>query len=137
MEEIISKEEFDKILKVKGKIRGVAIKGEMEFILKEKGKKGLEKLEDAMAEIGYSIKYKEVKTISFYPLSLYGIIHLAMKNLFDFDDNSVFCNTGCIPTMGLWVVRTFDAKLSVLRLVTSERPGLIIRYLLSVRYCFL
>ena len=89
MEEIISKEELDKLMKIEGEVRGVAIKGDGEFILKEKGEEGLKQLEEAMAKLGCPIKYKEIESTHFYPLSWDAINLLTLKRLFNFDNKKI------------------------------------------------
>lgn len=128
MEQIISKEEPNKIMKVKGEIRGVAIKGEMEFILKEEGKEGLKKLEDQMAELGYPIKYKEIKPMTFYPLNLYGAIQLVVKSLFNFD-NKKFQEMGAFEAKISLIARLFMKFFFSSEKMIREAPKMWKRYL--------
>ena len=113
MEQIISKEEFNKLINLKGKVRGMAVKGYGDYILKEKGEKGLRKLEKTITNLGYPIKYKKIKTMGFYPLGLEGISLLAIQRLFNFDDKK-------IQEMG-----RFQAKFSIV-------IRLLMRYLVSI-----
>lgn len=85
MEEIISKEELEKLEKIEGETRGFSIKGEAEYILEKEGKEGLKKLEDIMEKIGYPIKYKELKTLNFYPVRYESITSLVLEKAFGFD----------------------------------------------------
>lgn len=89
MEQIISKEEFEELMKVRGKTRGVSIKDYGDYILKEKGENGLRRLEEVMTKTGYPIKFKEIKAMAFYPLGLEGLTLLVIKRLFDFDNNEI------------------------------------------------
>ncbi len=86
MEQIISPEELKELIGIKGEGRGASLKGYAEFILKEEGEEGLKKLEDVMTELGHPIKYREVKTMDFYPLTIEALTLVAIKKLFDFDD---------------------------------------------------
>ena len=45
MDQSISKEEIDKASLVVGELRGLGMKNELEFILKEEGAEGLERFE--------------------------------------------------------------------------------------------
>ena len=83
------KEEIEKLRKVKGEIRGVSLKGDGEFVLKEVGEKGLKKLEETMAKLGFPIKYREIKPMSFYPLSLDAINLVTITKLFNFDEKKL------------------------------------------------
>ena len=86
---IISKKEIEEIKKLKGRARGMAIKGEAEFILHEKGKGGLEKLESEMAKLGYPIKYKKLKVLSFYPIQYEVFTTLILEKVFNFKDEDL------------------------------------------------
>ena len=101
MEQVISKEEFNHYMAIKGETIGMAIIEYKEFILKDKGKKGLDKLEKTMAEIGYP-QYKKIKPMKFYPLGLYALTLIAIERLFHFDDEK-------FQKMG-----RFNAKLSMI-----------------------
>jgi hypothetical protein len=113
MDPIISKEEFNRLINLKGKVRGMAVKGYGDYILKEKGEKGLRKLEETITNLGYPIKYREIKTMDFYPLGLEGISLLVLQRLFNFDDEK-------IQEMG-----KFQAKFSIV-------IRLLMRYLVSI-----
>ena len=58
------KKEIDGLMKIKGKERGGApLRYMADFILKEEGEEGLKKLEDTIAEFGYPIELRKVKTL--------------------------------------------------------------------------
>ncbi len=86
MEQIISKEEFDKLMKIKGEAMGIAIRSGFGYTLYRKGEEGLRQLENEMEKLGYPIKYKEIKPMSSYPIGLETIIFLVVKKLFDFNE---------------------------------------------------
>ena len=86
MEKIISKEELDELMKIKGEVRGISLKNYGKFILKEKGKEGLEKIEEVMADAGCPIKYKKIKVMDFYPLWQNVATFMAIKRCFNFDE---------------------------------------------------
>jgi hypothetical protein len=102
MEQIISKEEFDELINIKGEARGVAYKNIAKFILKEEGEEGLKKLEDTITSLGYPIEYKKLETMSFYPLGLLGITFLSIKRLFNYDNRK------------LQEIGSFQAKISLI-----------------------
>lgn len=86
MEEKLTKELAKKIMATKGEARGITIKSDWEVILKEKGQAALKKLEAKMAELGYPLKYREIKTMDFYPIGLDAISTLAIKEVFGLTD---------------------------------------------------
>ena len=85
MEQIITKEEFDELMKIKGETIGIAIREHKEFILNEKGKEGLKKVEDIISGLGYP-EYKKIKPRKFYPVGLYALTLVAAKRIFNWDD---------------------------------------------------
>jgi len=85
--EILTKEIAKKLMEIKGEVRGFAFKDDAEFILKEKGEEGLKKLEDELARVGYPIEYKKIKLMNFYPIGMQILNLLAIKKVFNFDDN--------------------------------------------------
>ncbi len=89
MEEIISKEELGKIEKIEGEVRGAILKADVKFILQNKGKEGLEKVEREMEKIGYPFRYREVKALEFYPVKLRVLSLLAIKKVLGFSDKQV------------------------------------------------
>ena len=86
MEEIISKEELQKIKEIKGEVTGACIANDLEFIFRKEGKEGLKKLEDAMAKLGYQLKYKELKMLDLYSAQIPVILIILIKKLFNYDN---------------------------------------------------
>ena len=86
MEQIISKEELNRLMNIKGEVRGLALKSHGEFIVKEKDEQGLKELESKMMELGCPIDHKELGVMNFYPISTEAIALLMIKGLFNFDD---------------------------------------------------
>jgi hypothetical protein len=89
MEEIISKQEIDKLMSIGGETRGVSIKNHRDFILKKKGQEGLKKFEKAMSEIGQFLEYKSLQETEFYPVGLEAVELLVIKALFGFSDKEI------------------------------------------------
>jgi len=87
MPQIILKEEFDEMTKVKGELRGNGPKNIGEFIFKKEGERGLKKVEDIMEKLGYPIEYKKIDPMEFKPLWLVTATLLAAKRLFNFSDD--------------------------------------------------
>lgn len=86
MEQVISKEELEELMKMKEEIRGSAIKNAATFTFDKRGKEGLRRLEEEIAKLDYQIKLEEVKEIQLYPLGLAIASLVIMKRLFNFSD---------------------------------------------------
>ena len=119
MPEIINKEIAKELIKIKGEVRGVALKSHQDFIVKEKGKEGLKSLEREMEELGFPIKYKEIKIMEFYPIGLEAIALLAIKKLFNFEDKK-FEEIGIFQSKLSWIIRLFMKYFSSLELILKK-----------------
>ncbi len=115
MEEILSKKIADEFMSFKGKIRGVALNNYAEFIIKEDGLEGLEKIEREVAKVGYPIKYRELKSMDFYPLGFQVITVAAMKKVLNYDDEKFYKLGGFQPKI------SFIIKLFVKYFVSIDR----------------
>lgn len=86
IEEITAKEDFNWVVDLKEEARGIGLKIGTTFILKEEGEEGLKRLEDIMLKLGYPIRYKEIKSMSFYPLKLLYLTFIVSQKVFNYDD---------------------------------------------------
>ena len=127
MDQIISKEEVDELMKLKGQIRGAAIKEIIKYILKEEGKDGLGKLEDVMEKIGYPIKDRNIKAMKFYPLGLEASTLVAVKRLFNYDDKK-FQDLGKFAGKFSIIIRLFMGYLVSLDKIAKETPKMWRKY---------
>jgi hypothetical protein len=85
----LTKEVAQKLMEIKGEVRGAVFKTDAEYVLKEKGEEGLKKVEEELEKLGYPIKYKEIKTLNYYPVGLRIISLLTIKKVFDFDEKKI------------------------------------------------
>ena len=86
MEQIISKEEFDELMKVKVEVKGNGPKNIANFILIKRGEEGLEKVTKTIRELGYPIDYKKMSGMNFYPIGLVAVSMLISQRLFGFNN---------------------------------------------------
>lgn len=124
MEKELTKELAKKLMEIKGEVKGVVFKTDAEYILKEKGEEGLRKVEEEIKKLGYVIDYQKVKAMDFYPVGLRAISLLAIKKVFNFDDEK-------IKEMGLFATKTslmvkilMKFFLSIQRVFLVEAPRL-------------
>ncbi len=85
----LTKETAKKLMEIKEEARGVTLGIDRDYILKEKGEEGLKKLEEELEKLGYPIKYKKIETLAFYPAGLRALSLLAIKKVFNFDDEKI------------------------------------------------
>lgn len=102
----ITKEEFDRLINIKGKVREAALKTGADFIVKEQGEEGLSKLEGLIGNLGYPIHYHGVNTMEFYPIGLMALALLGSKRIFGFNDEK-FQEMGSFESKISLIVRIF------------------------------
>lgn len=102
MKPLITKKEFDELMAIEGKVRGVSFKTEEAFIIKKEGKEGPRKIEDAITNLGYSFNFEDIKGLEFYPLGLEVANLILIKRIFGWDD-------GDFQEMG-----RFESKISLI-----------------------
>jgi len=121
MEQIISKEELDKISEESGEARGATFKNALDFVLKKEGPDGLKKIENLMEELGYPIKSTEIKLMNFYPLNSYLVLQLAIKNFFNYDDKD-FQEMGEFMAKSSMIMRLFMKYFASLDNLIKQGP---------------
>jgi len=128
MENELSKENIKKLLEIEVKSRGVSLKTDMEFILKEKGEEGLKKLEDELEKLECPIKFKEIKSMEFYPAGLRVISLLAIKKVFNFNENN-FRQMGLFATKVSLIIKFFmEYFFSIQKVFFEEAPKIWRKY---------
>jgi len=93
-EKILKPELVRSLLAIKGEARGMHFKSDGDYVLKLKGKEGLEKLEKELMAVGCPIDFNKIKNLAFYPAGWRAISLLAIKQTFDWGDEDIrrVCN---------------------------------------------
>ncbi len=121
------KEEIERLKKIKGELRGSGIKEELDFVLKEEGEEGIKKLENGLAELGFSLKRDEIKMMSFYPLSLYAITQFLMKKLFNWN-NEKLQEMGRFESKSSLIMRLFMKYFASVETAAEQVSGMWRKY---------
>jgi hypothetical protein len=117
----LTKEIAKKIMETKGEARGIHFKNDAEFILKEKGKEGLEAVEKELEGLGYPISYKKISQFDFYPVGLRALSLLAIRKTFDWPDEKI--RELCKYAMNFsWVIKLLMKYFSSVEKVAKETP---------------
>jgi len=127
MEQVINKEELEKFTKLNGEVRGIALKSHADFILQQKGKPELDKLEKVLAELGYPIKFEEIKSWDFYPIGIEIIELLTIKRLFNFKDEQ-FEDIGTFGSVSSFIMKLFMRYFSSIKMVVRQAPSIWRKY---------
>ena len=89
MNQELTKEVAQKLMEIKAEIRGVDLKTDAEFVLKEKGQEGLKKVKEELKKIGYPIEYEKLEAMNFYPGGFKALSLLAIKKALNFNDEKI------------------------------------------------
>jgi hypothetical protein len=117
----ISKEEADRLMHLKGEIRGIALKDDFKYIFQREGQKGLDKLENTLKSLGYPIKYNEIKAMTFYPIGLDNLLLTILNRIFNYTDKD-FQEMGKFHSKSTLLMKIFmNYFISIDRLV-KESP---------------
>ncbi len=78
-------------MKIPGNIRGVVFQTHANFIRYKEGEKGIKIIEKRMAELGYPLKFNEIRPYSkWYPDALNVLVLLVAKELFNWTKADIF-----------------------------------------------
>ena len=88
--EQITKEEIRKIMEIPGKVRGVVLQTDAEYVRRKKGEEGVQALKKKTKEWGFPIEYEKILATEWYPLGLRVISLLAVKEVFSWGDKEIF-----------------------------------------------
>lgn len=127
MREIISKEELNKLMALKGRVRGLAIKSHGEFIKKEKGEAGLKELEQVMEDLGCSVNHKELETMRFYPIYLEVVALVVIKKLFNFEEEK-FREMGEFSSKMSLILKLFIKYFISIKMMVDQIPNIWEKY---------
>lgn len=86
---MINKEELNKLLKLKGRIKGVFLQTDSKYVLENEGKEGLLRLEKRAKELGYNLDYRNAKALEWYPVGLRPISLLLIKDVFGYNNERI------------------------------------------------
>ena len=116
---MLTKREAEKLMKTKGKVRGLLFKIDRDFILEEKGEEGVKKVETKMVELGFPVDYKNIIRMDFYPIGLIIISRLISKDLFNFNDDDLRKWGSAIVKFSL-LIKIFMNYFSSLNLIAKQ-----------------
>ena len=118
----LTKEIASKLMAIQGEIRGIDLKADAEFIVKERGEESLKKIKEELEEIGYPIEYERLEVMNFYPGGLKALSLLAIKKVFNFDDRKIEEMGKLAPKTSLIIKLFIKYFSSVSKLFFEETP---------------
>lgn len=124
MNQELTKELIQNLMKIEGEVRGVVFKTDAEYILyilRTEGEKGLKEVEKELERLGQPIKYKEIDTMAFYPIGLRALSLLAIKKVFNFDDQKIREMGAAAPKTSL-IIKLFMQYFLSIRKTIAQVP---------------
>ncbi len=84
------KKEADELMGIKGNVKGVVFQTHAAYIRHREGENGLMAVEKKMEELGYPVKFNEVKPFKWYSEAHTILVILVAKDIFGWDDSDIF-----------------------------------------------
>jgi hypothetical protein len=84
------KEEADRLMQIKGNSRGEILRTHAVYIFYRKGEEGVRLVEKKMEEIGYPLRFKGIRPLTWYPEALSVLVILVAKEIFKWEDSDIF-----------------------------------------------
>lgn len=84
------KKEAVKLKNLKGNIRGEGLLTDIRYVHFKKGDKGVKMLESKLNELGYKIKFDEIKSLEWYPIKIDVLKNLILMDIFKWTEKDIF-----------------------------------------------
>jgi cyclopropane fatty-acyl-phospholipid synthase-like methyltransferase len=121
------KKEAERLMKIRGNIKGALLQTHAIFIRKKKGEEGIKKVEEKLRKLGYPLIFNKINPFDWYPEGLNVLILLIIKELFNFTDKEIFEMGNCAPKTSL-VAKIFMKHFVSIEKVLKEAPHYWKRY---------
>ncbi|MFH1382052.1 MAG: hypothetical protein ABIH70_04075 [Chloroflexota bacterium] len=118
---MLTREEVEEVKKIEGKARTVTLRTDAAFIIRQKGKEGLSKLEDRLRSFGYPVNYDKIQALEWCPMGLRVLSLLAIKDAFNWGDDEIRAMGFAAPTYS-FVARVFMKAIGSPKLAISRAP---------------
>lgn len=116
------KEIADNLMKIKGNVKGEVIRTNFAYINDKKGEEGVRMAEEKLAELGYPLKFKEIKPLEWYPEALSALLVIVSKNIFNWTEADIFDMGNSAPKYSFIVVKILLKYFVSIKRVFEEAP---------------
>jgi len=86
---MVTKEDADIIMKLRGEVRGSALQTDAMFIQRKYGEEALNRVNKELQELGYPIEYEKINAMKWYPLGLRLLSLRVIKDIFTLSDEDI------------------------------------------------
>jgi hypothetical protein len=84
------KKEIDEMMKLKGNVKGVILKGHFDYIRDLKGEEGVKLVENRLEELGYPLEINKIDVIKWYPEAHSCLVIMVAAETFNWSKEDVF-----------------------------------------------
>lgn len=78
------------MMKSSTRVIGAVFEQHAKCIEQQEGEQGVRGVEEKMAELGYPLRFKDMKTFAFYPVGLADLVIIVAKEIFGWKEKDVF-----------------------------------------------
>ncbi len=86
---MLSRKDAERLMKVKGQVRGAVFETDAQYILEKYGRAGLERLTRAMRDLDCQISYDDVSAMEWRSVGLRALTLRLMKGIFNWTDDDI------------------------------------------------
>jgi hypothetical protein len=87
---MLTRKEVKNLMKIKGNVRGEGILTDFEYVRYKKGEQGVKMLDKKLKELGWTIKFEDIRSMEWYSIGLDILKILTIKELFNWGDKDIF-----------------------------------------------
>ncbi|MBD3208378.1 MAG: hypothetical protein GF370_02915 [Candidatus Nealsonbacteria bacterium] len=127
MPSYISNEKLSELKSLKGQVRGSGVQEVVNSIKQREGEEAVDRLEKALNEAGYSIRFAQIKPMDFYPLGMGAVIYTLIKEMFNYTDQD-FQEMGRFESRISFIIKLFLKYFFSIDRVVQEVPKMWNKY---------
>ena|GEM_PF-209693 len=103
---VITRSEFQDIIKLDGQVRGSTLNTDASFVESREGKEGLRKIEESFKRLGYPVEYRQIRDMGWYPVCLRVLSLRIIQDVFGLRDNDMVSMGDTAPKFS-FIVKVF------------------------------
>ena len=86
---VMMSDEIRQLMATEGNVKGEIIRVSLEYIKSKKGPEGLKQVEDRLAELGYPLYLKEIKTFHSYKEANAVLVYVVCRDVFGWNEKEI------------------------------------------------
>jgi len=119
--QVITRTEFQDIVKLEGQVRGSALNTDAAYIQSQEGKEGIHRVEESFRHLGYPLGYKHIKDMGWYPICVRVLSLRLIQDTFDLQDDDIVRMGDMAPKFS-FIVKVFMTFINLPERALSRIP---------------